>query len=219
MGVRLYWQILILITWLCFLWNTYTRFLRDRPEFKGDKEVVLMSGRAAPEASHSTVWMFLELFFSWCCYFTDLFLQMITYWRSEFTECWNTGPFPCCVCSHRFSLLSHSLLLCELHHAYYTQWIPYYCVNVMLTVSLKLCAIFGIIISLTVSRPVTSLKNCVRWESKLISLFQLPPWRLEVTVTRLFISSTRLHRDIKWDISVLFMIRESYWDSEITICW
>lgn len=147
---------------------------------------------------------------------------MISYWRSEFTESAETPvhfPVVFAVTGWFKPLLSRSSLLCELHHAYYTQWIPYYCVNVMLTVSLRLCAIFRIIISLTVNQPITSLKNSVRWESKLISLFQLPPWRLEVTVTRLFISSTWLHRDIKWDISVLFMIRESYWDSEITICW
>lgn len=49
--------------------------------------------------------------------------------------------------------------------------------------------------------------------------FNFHPRCLDGSVTRLFIDSAWLHRDIKWDISVLFMIWESYWDSEITNCW
>lgn len=49
--------------------------------------------------------------------------------------------------------------------------------------------------------------------------FNFHPRCLIGSVPGLFIGPAWLHRDIKWDISVLFMIRESYWDSEITICW
>lgn len=49
--------------------------------------------------------------------------------------------------------------------------------------------------------------------------FNFPPRCWIGSVPRLFIGSAWLHRDIRWDISVLFMMWESYWDSEITVCW
>lgn len=134
-------------------------------------------------------------------------------------EC--TGPFPCCVCTHRLvqtSPVPRLFVVCITSCILHTIDPVLLCKRDVDRVPEVVCHFRDY--HITHCQPlITSPKNSVRWESKLVSPFQPPPRRLEVTVTRLFISSTRLHGDIKWDISVLFMIRESYWDSEITICW